>query len=79
MGILNKDIRLTDTNKVKAACRLLDEMIDADSEIITLIQGADASNDELKKIQSYIEQHYDLDVDVQKGMQPVYSFIIGVE
>lgn len=79
MGILDKDICLTDTNKVNAVCRLLDEMIDENSEIVTLIQGADAKDKEMKKIQAYIQKHYDLDVDVQKGMQPVYSFIIGVE
>ncbi len=79
MGILNKDICLTDTDKVNAACRLLDMMIDESSEIVTLIQGAEANDKELKKVQAYIEKHYDVDVDVQKGMQPVYSFIIGVE
>lgn len=79
MGLLEKDIVLTDTDKVQAACRLIDEMCDDESEIITLIQGSDASDEECEAVQQYIDEHYDVDVDVQNGEQPVYCFMIGVE
>ena len=79
MGLFNKDIVLTSRDKVDAACRLLDEMIDEDSEIITLIRGEDATDEELEKVSAYISEHFDTDLEVQNGGQPVYSFIIGVE
>lgn len=79
MGILDKDIRLTSSDKVDAACRLISEMCDEDSEIVTLIAGKDASEEEVQKVQKYIEDHFEVDVDVEQGDQPVYCFIVGVE
>lgn len=79
MGIFDKEIAVTDPDKVEAACRLLDKMVDAESEIVTLVQGADATAAECGRVQHYIEEHFDVDVDVQNGGQPVYSFLIGVE
>ena len=79
MGILNKDIILTNRNKVDATCELITQMMDEDSEIITLICGEDATEEEIKKVQAYIEDNFDADVDIQEGKQPVYSFIIGIE
>ena len=79
MGIFNKDIILTNRNKVDATCELITQMMDEDSEIITLICGEDATEEEIKKVQAYIEDNFDADVDIQEGKQPVYSFIIGIE
>ncbi len=79
MGIFGKDIRLTAADKVTAACELLKDMIDDESEIVTLIQGEDATDEESAEVTSFIEENFDVDIDVQKGGQPVYSFIIGVE
>lgn len=79
MGLYGKEISLTDPDKVEATCRLIKEMCDEDTEIITLIQGADATPEETQKVQKYIEENFEVDVDVKNGGQPVYSFIIGVE
>ena len=79
MGILNKDIVLTSREKTEATCRLIDQMVDEDSEIVTIIQGQDATDEETKAVSDYIENTYEVDVEVQKGEQPVYCFIIGVE
>ena len=60
--------------------QLLDQMIDEESSIITLIYGADVGEEEIANIQGMIEEKYaDLDLDVRNGQQPVYSFLIGVE
>ena len=79
MGIFDKDIRLTDPDKVKAACALVDEMCDSNAEIVTLIRGEDATEEECQKVAEYITAHYDVDVDVEDGVQTVYCFIIGLE
>ena len=79
MGLFEKDIVITSTDKLEAAKQLIDKMMDEDSEIVTLIRGKDASEEECAELEAYISDNYEADVDVQNGGQPVYSFIIGVE
>ncbi len=79
MGIFEKDIRIIDTDKVQAAIKLIDEMCDDETEIVTLIKGTEATDAECEEVSAYISEHYDVDVDVQDGGQPVYCFFIGVE
>ena len=79
MGLLNREIVLTSRDKLDAACRLLDQMIDEESGIVTLIRGADTTEEEIERVNLYIEKHFEVDVEIQNGGQPVYSFIIGVE
>jgi dihydroxyacetone kinase-like predicted kinase len=79
MGLLNREIVLTSRDKLDATCRLLDQMIDEESGIVTLIRGADTTEEEIERVNLYIEKHFEVDVEIQNGGQPVYSFIIGVE
>lgn len=67
-------------DKNEALYSLIENLVDEDSYMITVIYGADVSANEEKEIADYIEEHYpDCDVDVKNGGQPVYSFLVGVE
>lgn len=80
MGMKNKEIICCSEDKFEAAHTLLESMLDEMSSIITLIYGEDVSDEEANAFAERIKaEHDDLDVDVRKGNQPVYSFIIGVE
>lgn len=79
MGIFEKDIVNTSKDKVQATCELLDKMLDSDCEIVTLIRGSDATEEECRSVEEHISANHSVDVDVENGGQPVYSFIIGVE
>lgn len=80
IGIYEKDIVVATKDKKETLMQLLDQMIDEESSIITLIYGADVGEEEIASIQGMIEEKYaDLDLDVRNGQQPVYSFLIGVE
>lgn len=79
MGLDGKNIITCKEDKVDATITLLESMIDEDSEIVTLIAGEDAKEDETTKIVEYLNEKYTVEVDVKNGMQPVYSYIIGVE
>ena len=82
MGLEGKNIITCKEDKVDATITLLETMIDEDSEIVTLIAGEDAKEEkehETNKIVEYINDKYPVEVDVKLGMQPVYSYIIGVE
>jgi dihydroxyacetone kinase-like predicted kinase len=41
--------------------------------------GEDAFEHETQKIVDYLSEKYPVEVDVKMGLQPVYSYIIGVE
>ncbi|MCR5793836.1 MAG: DAK2 domain-containing protein [Solobacterium sp.] len=79
MSILEKEIIYTSREKLDAAKKLIDSLCDDDTEIITLICGEDAKEEETEALQAYIEDNYDVDIDVQNGGQPVYSYVIGAE
>ena len=67
-------------DKMEALKALIENLVDEDSYMITVIYGQDVSANEEKEIADYLEEQYpDCDVDVKNGGQPVYSFLVGVE
>lgn len=79
MGILGKAIVVSNPDCMDATKRLLDKMLDEDSELVTLIYGDMATKEQAEEISEYIEENSDAEVEIHEGNQPVYSFIIGVE
>ena len=79
MAICEKEIVACKDTKLKALKITLDNLIDEDSELVTLIVGEDVVEDEIAEIESYMEDNFDVEVEIINGKQPVYSFIIGVE
>lgn len=79
MGIKEKDIVVSTVDKMQATKELINQLVDEDSEIVTLIYGEGVSEAEANEISEYIIETYDIEVEVNNGEQPVYSFIIGVE
>jgi dihydroxyacetone kinase-like predicted kinase len=80
MGIAEGKIIVKDKEKLKAAEGLLEEMLDDDSEILTIIYGEDVSEEEVQTLTDYVEEHYgDVEVEVHDGKQPLYSFIFSIE
>ena len=80
IGIYEKDIVVDNPDKVEALMVLLEKMIDDESSIITILVGADVDDDLMNEVANKISEAYtDLDLDIRKGDQPVYSFLIGVE
>lgn len=79
MGIFNREIVLSKPDCMQATKALLDQMLDEDSELVTLIYGEDTTLELAEEIGSYIEENSDAEVEIYQGNQPVYPFIIGVE
>ncbi|HHW38843.1 MAG TPA: DAK2 domain-containing protein [Bacillales bacterium] len=80
MGIFDGKIVVTDEDKNKAAIALLEIMISEDDEIITILQGEDASASDLSELGQFLEENYpDLEVETHNGEQPLYPFIFAVE
>ncbi|RIL29967.1 DAK2 domain-containing protein [Staphylococcus gallinarum] len=80
MGLIEDKIVTSNPVLIDAAQSLLDTMIAEDSEIVTLIVGAEANQSETDAIVSWVETNYeDVELDVHQGDQPVYLYLFSVE
>lgn len=82
MGIVDKNIICCNPDKVESAFQAVKAMVDDFSSIITIIVGADATEEEKNKLLDRINKELpveDIEIECHQGNQPVYDFIIGVE
>ncbi|NLC95141.1 MAG: DAK2 domain-containing protein [Bacilli bacterium] len=80
MGIYEKHIVTSNPSRLETTLKLLDEIIDEDTEIVTIFYGEDVDETEVEKISEYIDENYkDVELEILEGNQPVYSYIIAVE
>ena len=80
MGIAEGKIVVKNKNKGKVAEELLSQMLDDDSEILTIIYGEDVSEEEVSQLTQFVEESYrDVEVEIHNGGQPLYSFIFSIE
>ncbi|MDV2685386.1 DAK2 domain-containing protein [Alkalihalophilus lindianensis] len=80
MGIAEKKIVSSGSEMVEVTKELLQTLIEEDSEIITILQGEDATNEQTDELVAYIESEYpEVEVDIHLGNQPLYSYIFSVE
>ncbi|MDM5297894.1 DAK2 domain-containing protein [Bacillus pumilus] len=80
MGLFNGKITLTAKNQLDAAKQLLTHMVTEDDEIVTIIKGEDASSEEMKALEAFIEESFeDVEIEIHDGQQPLYSYILAVE
>nr|WP_245301434.1 DAK2 domain-containing protein [Virgibacillus natechei] len=80
MGIADGKIKASHQDKLEVTKLLLQEMVSDDDEILTVLQGEDSEDEEVKALVTYIEDVYEnIEIEVHKGNQPVYSYIFSVE
>ena len=59
---------------------LIANLVDEDSELISIYYGEEVSEEEAEKFAGEIEELYpDVDVDIQFGGQPIYYYVLAVE
>lgn len=80
MGIADKKIVAVEKGLSEVTVELVEGMIDAESELISLYYGADVTEKDAEAVADLIlKDHDDLEVEVQYGGQPVYSYFVSVE
>ena len=80
MALAEGKIILSTPQMLEAAQKLIAELVDEDSEIITILYGEDATEDQANELASFIEEKYpDAEVEVVEGKQSLYPFILSVE
>ncbi len=80
MGIVDGKIIVTDPDVATAAIKMVTEMLDEDSEIVTILTGQGSSETVVEQITAAVEAIDDeVEVQVYAGGQPVYPYLISVE
>jgi hypothetical protein len=63
-----------------AAMELVDRLVDEDSELVTVLVGADASGSDTEKLREHLGlEHPHVELEVHEGGQPLYPYLVGVE
>jgi len=80
MGIVDGKILVDDPDIIAGTEKMLDKMIDEDSEVITILVGQDGNDADAQKVADYLDDKYsDLETEIHQGDQPVYPYLISVE
>ncbi len=80
MGLIDGDIKVSEKTLSEATLKMINKMIDEDSEIITIIYGEDASLEQAEEIAERLEEEHEMvEVEIHEGQQPVYPFVVSVE
>ena len=82
MGMCEKKIICCNPDKVESAFKVVENLIDEDTSIITILLGESVKDADEKALINKINDELpveDIDIDVHRGNQPVYDFIIGIE
>lgn len=81
MAMLGGKISFVDTDLEKTVLKLLKKMVKPSSEFITVIHGADVTEEQAASIEQQIQEKYGnkAEVTVINGGQPIYYYILSVE
>ena len=80
MGISDKKIIACEKKPLNALYKLLNSMVKSDSYLITILVGEDVKDEDIEAIQTKLAKKYpDAELDIRRGDQPVYSYLVGVE
>lgn len=80
MGIGDAGIIAVGTQIEETTRQMLDQLVDEDSELISLYYGEEVKEEEAHRFVAEIEEKYpDVDVDAHYGGQPIYYYVLAVE
>lgn len=80
LGLIEGKIKEVGLDKFEVSEKVLEDMVDGDSELITLFYGKDVEEDEVDTFVFKLEGKYqNLDIQCYKGDQPLYYFLMAVE
>ncbi|MZQ81665.1 DAK2 domain-containing protein [Paenibacillus sp. 5J-6] len=80
IGIQDGRIVSSQPSLMDACKKLLEEMIDEGSEIVTILTGEDAVSAETEELEAFIQTVYpEIEVELHPGGQPLYAYLFSVE
>ena len=80
MGIGDHGILAVGKDRMEVAKETVAQMVDDESEVISIYYGADTEEAEAEELATALEEAYpDCDVELNAGGQPIYYYVISVE
>ena len=80
MGIADQGIVAVGTDMVKVTRDMIAELVDEDSELISIYYGCDVAEDAAEALRADLEEAYPAcDIELQYGGQPIYYYTVSVE
>ena len=80
MGIGDSGILAVGSEIAQTTKDMLAELVDEDSELISIYYGTDVSEEDAENLVAEIEELYpDVDIDMHAGGQPIYYYVLAVE
>ncbi len=80
MGIGDAGILSAGTDMIAVAKETIAQMVDEDSELISIYYGSDVTEEDAEGFRALVEETYpDCDVELQYGGQPIYYYVMSVE
>lgn len=80
IGIIDNKIEVVTQDVHDTVTQLIDKMVDTCSEIITIYSGQDVTEEDAKRIKNTaLEKYPQCEVELLKGGQPLYYYILSVE
>lgn len=80
IGIQDGRIVSSQPSLMDACKKLLEEMMDEGSEIVTILTGEDAVSAETEELEAFIQAVYpEIEVELHPGGQPLYAYLFSVE
>ena len=80
IGMQEDTISVISENPEECAQELLNKIVTEYAEVISIYYGADVTQQQAEKVKMYAENHFpDCDVELQRGGQPLYYYIIAAE
>ena len=80
IGIIDGKLNIAAADLQAASVQVVEKMLDEDSEIVTILYGANANEIDAQTLADAImEIDGELEIEIHEGGQPVYPFLISVE
>lgn len=80
IGLLGGDIVATGSDQLTVLFELLDKGVTEESALISIYSGQDVTDEDAEEIADAVSKKYsDLEVDLQRGDQPTYYYIVSIE
>ena len=80
MGIGDKVIHCTGDDIEAITLELVENLVDDDSDLISLYYGEEVKKEDAQQIQDKLEEKYpEIEIDLNYGGQPIYYYILSVE
>ena len=80
LGIGNDEILAVNLDIAACAKDLLSQLMDEDSELVTIYYGSDIEESTANELAEFVQEKFEqCEVEVHRGGQPLYHYILSVE